>query len=708
MDADRNSSIDLGNSNYKHKSRVPKAGFPQHAVQSTDSQTELHCKVAKLNDADLPEISNTSSSASEIQQGEPEKVGPDSKNKHHIFKLNHHKKEKSTSKFERIGGTKLVDKYEKKMNSPTAPSSLRNSMILEEEKDIEKELEDVVMPMFMQILSKSRRASPNHSSNNSVYNNSSLNRLIGEKSQSTSKDPLGSRSPVKFSGVNSANIASSQNESGRRYYVNKTNLKEAALDHCIDMGVNNDPHFQSELQIPDDKTVDNERVNRIPKEQSTDTSRYRKNNLLPLFSETYPQESLEKIQEIIQFREFLIKIAQFLGSYGCPLYRLEENLDRLSKYSGIEASFAALPGFILVFFTGSKGNYSQTKIVKMSSDYNIQKLELVDALLEDVLTGKLPVETGLLKLSTIKSLPMVYPWYFMMFGYCLSSMAISTVAFNGGFKEAGVSFLLGLFEYIFFALSNKVPSLQNLVEMISAFLVGFCAAALSKYVCFASVVLASLVNLLPGMTMTTGFIELLAKSFITGTIKIFYALTIIFVLTYGIQLGQLSFSAIKSGNIGSGVELDTSSCTPLSKYWIILFFPILTLSFCIYFNVPKKRVPLCVAISVIMYGTFFLLDHFLHVQQISTIASSFVLGVSCNIIDRFFGIPPFVFLLTCTLILVPGSVGVQGATAIFTGSSSSELISRMLMSCFSIATGLFLATLVTYPMGKKRSALLSF
>ncbi|PVV01908.1 hypothetical protein BB560_003655 [Smittium megazygosporum] len=712
-------SIDLGNSPSQPHAHLPTTSLPQNPHQFAVPQTELPRKMNGFKDGSEPETLNASGFASGSQQRKDEIPKSDSKSKLSLFKFSSHKKESGTSKFERIGGAKLVDHYQKKSKSPIAtPTNGRNFAVPGDGKDIEKEFEDMVMPLFMQILSKSRRDSPDHSSNNSVHiNSSNSDHHSDEKNATPSREPTNNSHIIEQNkntfikrdlNANPNTPNSPQNESEPQYYVNVTNLKEKDSEPYHGVGINAESAFQSGFQSPNNEKVYNTKFDQTLESQNIKDQQELGNNLLPLFNEVYPQKSFEKIHDTIMFRKFLMQIAQCLGSYGCPLYRLEENLDRLSRYSGIDANFAALPGFILVFFTDSEGNHSQTKIVKTNSTYDVQKLELVDALLEDVLNERLSVETGLIKLSFIKSLPMIYPWYYMMFSYCISSMGVCPVAFNGGYKEAGISFLLGMFEYIFYELSKKIPGLQNLVEIISAFMVGFCTSALSKYICFAPVALASLVILLPGMIMTTGFIELLAKSFITGTIKIFYALTIMFVLTFGIQIGQLTFGAITIGGTESPIKLDIDSCVPMSKYWNIIFFPMLVYSCCIFFNMPKKRVPLCLVISVIMYGTFLGVDYLLHIQQISTIASAFVLGASCNVIDRLFGIPPFIFLLTCTLILVPGSVGVRGVSALFSGSSSSELISRMIMSCFSIATGLFLATLVVYPMGKKRSALLSF
>ncbi|PVU96752.1 hypothetical protein BB559_002268 [Furculomyces boomerangus] len=375
-------------------------------------------------------------------------------------------------------------------------------------------------------------------------------------------------------------------------------------------------------------------------------------------------------------QQFLVQAGQSMGEYGCPIHRLETNLDRAAKCLGLDASFAAVPGFILIFWDDpSKTFGSETKVVKLLQNFDMMKLELVDSLVDDVVREKISVSEGISQLSTIKKLAPIYPWYVKMFSYALASMAVAPLAFSGGWKEAFLSFFLGAIVYFLELLGSKFTEFRNIVEFTSALFVSFVAASLSDYVCYGSVVLSSLVVILPGMIMTNGFIEISARSKVTGTISVFYAIIIMLLLTFGIEVGKALELTIFKNPDPQNLSIEISKCVPINKLWWILFFPIAILSINISLNIPFKRWFLVIFTSSLMFGTFILFNFVFKINQFATISASFVLGLSANIISRINGVPPFISILPATMVLVPGSVGVRSFTAIFDGQSGMDLIS---------------------------------
>ncbi|PVU96401.1 hypothetical protein BB561_001187 [Smittium simulii] len=565
------------------------------------------------------------------------------------------KKHQTKSKLERVGGSSLIKSFkEKTMILETTPDAFQPKKT--GYSAIEKEIENFALPIVMEMISKSRRNSPNHSRKPSVQLNSP-------------NAPPNDLCDINKKVESFANNSSSNTASNVYPNYESSNIRQRRPG-AVDSSINN-----INLQNDYDSQVKEKNV-------------------------------YNNINDFILYQKFLVKIGQSLGEYGCPLYRLEINLDRLSTHFGVNASFAAFPGFIVIFFSDSLNSNNETKVVKLETTFDLQKLELVDALLDDVIKGDLDVGMALTQLPLIKSLPPIYPWYIILFGYCIASMGVAPLAFNGGWRETWLSFFLGAFVYLFEQMGSALPEFRNLVEFTTAVVVGFITTALSKYVCFGSVVLSSIVVLLPGMILTTGFIELMARSMIMGSVKSLYALLVMLMLTFGVQVGQGLYIAGFSNFTELPHTLDISQCVPMSPYWWFLFFPVSMISICIMLNMPAKRWPLCILTSSIMFTTFLLFKNQLKLNQLSTVASAFALGLSSNICDKIFGTPPFIFLVPATMILVPGSVGVRTLSALFDGSSSAELISRMLTTCLSIVVGLFMATFVYPGLHDKKSGLL--
>ncbi|PWA01458.1 hypothetical protein BB558_002463 [Smittium angustum] len=368
-------------------------------------------------------------------------------------------------------------------------------------------------------------------------------------------------------------------------------------------------------------------------------------------------EQYKKFSTYSKSQKLVIELCRCLGNFGSPSYRLELSLDRMAKFLGVNASFKSFP--------------------------------------------------GLSEISVIESMAPLYPAWLRMICNSLSCTCFAIIAFNGGWKEGALSFLLGLVLQLLDIFSTKFEGFKNLYHFASSFLVGFVAASLSKYVCFGSVTLASLFNLLPGLGLTIGVMELMARSIITGTVYVFYSLAITMTLSFGIQTGSSVSNAIRFGNLNSELDLN-STCSGLSSYYQFIFFPLVMLFTLLSMNIPKKRWFVSTTIACSMYSVFWMFSNRLSLGYFSTVTSSFIAGCLSNLCGRFLEIPPFVPLLPSITMLVPGSVGVRSISNLFAGESSSELIMRMITSCLSIMVGLFGASFVVYPKDKTKTALITF
>ncbi|PVU90888.1 hypothetical protein BB559_004395 [Furculomyces boomerangus] len=564
------------------------------------------------------------------------------------IKINLNSKNNDSSRLERAGGKEY------------AAARFRSDSQTKDNEDMNSGMEsdlEFAIPLAMQMISQSKFNSPLESRRTSIFdpdNNISLYSLANEFKND-------------YDNKNSAPGFESISKNNQKYLNNK---------------------LHSGL-------VDSEKSRDNTHRQSTTSS---------IFDSS---EKYKNLQNYTRNQNFLVNLCKSLGDYGSPSYRLELSLGRMAKFLDVDAYFKSFPGFVLIFFKQFKILPSKTEVVSFSRVYNLHKLELIDALFEDIIRGKIGIDQGLIEITIIEGMGPLYPDWLRLLCSSAASICYSVTAYNGGWKDAILSFVLGLVVQLLGIVDKKLDGFRNLYQFASAFLVGFIAASLSKYTCFGAVVLSSLCSLFPGLGLTTGVIELMARDIVTGTVHVFYSLAVIITLSFGILTGSSVFSTIRYGNTDNDSDLN-SACIGLPSYYIFIFYPFVILFTLLSMNIPRKRWLVCSVVASSMYTIFWMLSNRLKLGYFSTVISSFLIGTISNLCGRFFEIPPFIPLLPSIVMLVPGSVGVRSISKLFAGQPGSDLIMRMIITCLSIMIGLFTASFVVFPRGKTKSALITF
>lgn len=141
--------------------------------------------------------------------------------------------------------------------------------------------------------------------------------------------------------------------------------------------------------------------------------------------------------------------------------------------------------------------------------------------------------------------------------------------------------------------------------------------------------------------------------------------------------------------------------------------PICTMSIALVYGASLNQwIPMLLN-SAVGYSVYYFVSEYAGATNVITPSvGAFALGLTGNLYARITKRLAFVPIMGGIIILVPGSIGVRGAVQLFDGSNNSngggEFVFQVLGIALSITFGLFLANLVVYPMGKKRSIFLGF
>lgn len=380
-------------------------------------------------------------------------------------------------------------------------------------------------------------------------------------------------------------------------------------------------------------------------------------------------------------------------------------MEKTSKSLEIEGSFLYLPGVILISFGDTETHTSETHLVKCEQGFDISKLAKVNILTHEIDKSFIEVPEALEQLDSIKKAPPTWNNMSMIGAYAMASCATAPLFFSGSWLDAGVAGVLGLFVGVLALLARRSSTYNNVFDVTTSILVAFVARILHRWICYKAVMLASIVVLLPGYALTNSVMELSSHNVISGAVRMFSSLVYALLLGYGLSIGASIAGAID----GTTPEEVCSNSVP--SIWFILLFPLAAIAINITFGASCRQWPAMLFLGGVGYSVSFLCGAYLpNSSQVAPAISAFAIGIVGNLYARLTKQMAFAPIMGGISILVPGSIGVRGALLLLTDPSGNG--ATFALNCVIIAlgitVGLFAATFVVYPTGKKRSVFLGF
>jgi len=236
---------------------------------------------------------------------------------------------------------------------------------------------------------------------------------------------------------------------------------------------------------------------------------------------------------------FVSEMAARLHRYGTTAQRLEAAVTALSQRLDLECEAWSNPtGLILSFSDPAKalGSTDTTRVIRLPPGENdLAKLCEADRIAEAVANGQMTVAQGHTALRTLDLAPSRWARIaqVLAFGLAAAGVAglwrlpwpdIATAAFTG--------VLIGLLDQF----ASARPAMKEASEALSALMAGAVVslvAALAGPLNLNTVIIASLVALLPGMALTNAMNELTSQHWVSGTVRMAGALTTVMKLTVG-------------------------------------------------------------------------------------------------------------------------------------------------------------------------------
>ncbi len=388
----------------------------------------------------------------------------------------------------------------------------------------------------------------------------------------------------------------------------------------------------------------------------------------------------------------LLDIARALHAYGTPTHRLEDALRGVAQHVGVEAHFLVTPTSIIAAVGPLKEQ--RTHLVRADAgEVNLDKLLRLDALITRVLQGEVELAEASRQVGEIAAEPPRY-------GGLLRAIAVAVISagaavfFGGGWRELSVAGTIGLALGGLGALAENRPQLARGFPALAALL----ASAISYVVAghiqpfYAFIpVLAGLIVLIPGLTLTMAMNELASRHLVSGTARLTGAVVTFLQLGFGVALGQ---------GLGAWIVGAAPAATPVALPpgidWLALGLSGIALV--VLFRAPPSEIPAILLSAVVAFGSTRGLSQTLG-PELGVCLGACLVGALSNALARLRDRPATLTLVPGVLMMVPGSLGFRGLDALLSHDvvSGVESSFRMVLIAVALVTGLFLANIVVPP-----------
>lgn len=365
---------------------------------------------------------------------------------------------------------------------------------------------------------------------------------------------------------------------------------------------------------------------------------------------------------------FITDFARRLHLAGVSAARLEGAVQSTAKAIGVDCQIWSSPTGILLSM-GEPGDPTtqQTRVLRLDpAEPNLADLVKLDEIADLVIAGKLGIIEASERLLQLDRPPRRGQQVASVLAFGLAAAAVAGLL-RTSWLDVAVAGALGIVIGAMTVPTRDRPELGAAFEAIAAMVATVLAAGFSHFVAplsIQTVVIAALIVLMPGLSLTTAVNELASRQLVTGTARFAGAMVVLLKLTFGSVAGAQIVNAL-------GWTPRTTPATTLPASVEMVAALAAAFSFAILFHAKKRDMMLVMGSAVMGYlltrvsgGWFVSPDPGGVTFAGGVFFSSLVMAALANLYGRVASRPATLVRLPSIMLLVPGSVGFRGLSSI--------------------------------------------
>lgn len=376
----------------------------------------------------------------------------------------------------------------------------------------------------------------------------------------------------------------------------------------------------------------------------------------------------------------IVDLAHALHAAGAPAHRLEATVDAVGRALGLQAAVFAQPTSVYLQ-VGEAARLLRVEPREVALD----DLIAIDRLARAVEHGRLSPARARAALQALPHRPPRWTRPTRL-AAAAGTAGAAVVFFGGGLPELLLAALLSAATALFPA---RHANLHPLLAAVGVGLAARAAASLGP-VQVDVVLLAGLICLLPGFTLTTGLTELATRHLASGSARLSAAGVTL--LQLGVGVGIATALADRLG----WTSLPAPPRAVPGMLSMALALALASLSFLVAFRARARDLPAILGVAILAVASTRLGAQALG-PQVAPFLGALAVGLAANAYARLVGVPALLLLVPGLILLVPGSLGLSSVRALV--SQGGELLdgARMLMVGASLASGMLAANALLPP-----------
>lgn len=386
---------------------------------------------------------------------------------------------------------------------------------------------------------------------------------------------------------------------------------------------------------------------------------------------------------------FVLRFGRALHAYGYSSDELERVMLATAARLGLDGQFFSTPTSINAAF-GPLASQRTFLLRVHPGEANLERLAELDRVKNEVLAGRLTAAEGLGRVDAV----MARAPRFVGVPRVIAGMAASGSAarlLGGGLAEIAVSSVIGAIIGLLSLLAGATPRGARLVEALAAACAAFlvwCAADAFGPFALRETIVASIVVLLPGLTLTLAMSELATGHLTSGTARMTSALVVFAALATGTTLGTAAGRAVVGAVRSARVQ-------PLPDWTQLVAIVVAALAFTIWFRARFRDTGFIVIAGGLAVGGAALGARYIG-SDFGGFVGALTAGLASNALARYRRQPAALTLVPAIVLLVPGTIGFSSLSLMFQREvvSGVEGAFRTALVAMMLATGLLIADIV--------------
>ena len=399
---------------------------------------------------------------------------------------------------------------------------------------------------------------------------------------------------------------------------------------------------------------------------------------------------------------FLTELARRLHVVGVSASRLEGAVRSVANSIGVRAEIWSTPtGLLLSLSDSFKSDATQeTRVLRLEpGDIQLGALAKLDAIAEQVVKGTMTLDAAW---DAMKALDKPFTPKLQLATVAAFGLAAASVAglLRTAWIDVAVAGVIGLLIGWIAILSGTRPHPAAAFEALAALIATALATAFAHFVApltLQTVIVAALIVLMPGLTLTTAVAELASQQLVTGTTRFAGAMTVLLKLTFGsVAASQLMLA------LGWAPMPGTPEALP---QWVELISMVgASFSFAVLFRASRRDIPLVMGSAILGYVLTRMGSGWLGPVATGTFAgsvffSSLMMAALANVYGRWAGRPGQLVRVPGIMLLVPGSVGFRALGFVMERDYALgfDTLVAVLSAILALVAGLLFGSLLVPP-----------